>query len=345
MKICVFGAGAIGGYLAARLLHAGGHEVAVVARNEQLRAIASAGLALLAPDEEILVRPHAVTDRPAELPPQDLVFVTLKAHSQPAAARDIAALLAPGATAVFVNNGIPWWWEWRGPERAAMPLPLLDPQGALWRHVGPQRALGCVVYSANEVVRPGVVRHAANNRWLLGEPDGRMSRRLATVAEAMRGAGVNAEEVADIRARVWLKLLRNAPLNTICALTRLSVDELGSDPRLAELCCAVIDEITAIAAAEGVDLSQDVASAKAVTRLGGAIDGTRARGIRPSMLQDVLSGRSTEVDAILGQVQLFARASGTPSPVIDVLLPLVHGLERGLTGTVPEAAMKPAESG
>ena len=136
------------------MLKATPHEIAVVARGEQLRAIASDGLSLQTPQEEFVVHPHTVTDTPADLPGQDVVFVTLKAHSQPAAARDIASLLAPKGTAVFANNGIPWWWPYRGPEHPGEALPLLDPQGALWTEVRPERALGCVVYSANEVVRP-----------------------------------------------------------------------------------------------------------------------------------------------------------------------------------------------
>ena len=258
MKVCIFGAGAVGGYLAARLLKATSHEISVVARGEQLRAIASAGLTLQTAQEEFVVHPHAVTDNPAELPRQDVVFVTLKAHSQPAAARDIASLLAPVGTAVFANNGIPWWWSYRGPEHPGEALPLLDPQSELWTEVHPERALGCVVYSANEVVRPGVVRHSANNRWLIGEPDASRSERLLAVTGLMREAGLNAEEVPDIRRRIWTKLLRNAPLNSICALTRLSVDDLGQHPELVELCSAVIDEIAGIAAADGVDLSADV---------------------------------------------------------------------------------------
>src|SRR3546814_843789 len=155
-KICIFGAGAVGGYLAARLIRADrGHEVSVVARGAQLHSIVNDGLRLLDQDEDFVVRPHAATDRPRELPPQDIVFVTLKAHAQPAAASDIAALLGPTGVAVFMNNGIPWWWTYRASAPDARPLPLLDPQAALWNSVQPARALGCVVYSANEVVQIG----------------------------------------------------------------------------------------------------------------------------------------------------------------------------------------------
>lgn len=328
MRLCVFGAGAVGGYLAARLLQAGHHDVAVVARGEHLRAIAAHGLTLRTADEDIVVRPHALAEDPGELPAQDVVFVTVKAHAQPAAAHGIAALLGSQGTAVFVNNGIPWWWPYRGPAHPGEPLPLLDPGGALWSGVRPARALGCVVYSANEVLRPGVVRHTANNRWLLGEPDGSRTPRLLSVVRVLREAGLNAEDVPDLRAAIWHKLLRNAALNSVCALTRLPVDALGRDPGLVLLCERVIDEIVATAAADGCDLSAHVETAKAAPRQGAAIDGRPAAGIRPSMLQDVLAGRRLEVEPILGQVQAFAREGGVATPVLDVLLALVRGLDR-----------------
>ncbi|QJW85720.1 2-dehydropantoate 2-reductase [Ramlibacter terrae] len=290
----------------------------------------SSGLSLLSAEGEFVVRPAHATDDPGTLPPQDTVFVTLKARAQPAAARAIASLLAPGGVAVFANNGIPWWWNHRGDGDAAPvgKLPLLDPEGALWSHVGPRRAIGCVVYSANEVVRPGVVRHAANNQWLLGEPDGRLSPRLQEIVAVLRAAQVRAEAVTDLRARIWAKLLRNAPLNSLCALTRLPVDQLALEPGLQGLLEQVIDEIAAIAAADGVDLSDRATAAKAAPRLGAAVDGSAAPSIRPSMLQDALQGRAMEVEAILGQVQQFARERGVATPVLDLLVPLVRGLDR-----------------
>src|SRR5690606_11514727 len=141
-------------------------------------------------------------------------------------------------------------------------LPLLDPDAALWNHVGPERSLGCVVYSANEVVEPGIVRHTANNKWLLGEPDGNRSERLLQATQVLCDAGLGAVAVTDIRTRIWTKLLRNAPLNSLCALTRLPVDGLSCDSQLLNLCSSVIDEVAAIAAANGVDLSDQIEIAK-----------------------------------------------------------------------------------
>ncbi|MCB4365512.1 2-dehydropantoate 2-reductase [Hydrogenophaga taeniospiralis] len=328
MRLCVFGAGAVGGYLAARLLASRQHEVSVVARGEQLRAIAAGGITLVTPEETLVVRPALVTDRAQALPPQDVVFVTLKAHSQPAAAQDMAALLGPAGTAVFLNNGIPWWWHHRGPAVPGEPLPLLDPTGALWNAVRPQRALGGVVYSANEVLRPGVVQHTANNRWVLGEPGGGLSQRLRVITGLLCGAGLNAEAGPDIRTEVWAKLLRNAPMNALCALTRLPVNQLAFEPALLGMYEAVIDEVAAVAAAHGADLSDRIAVAKSAPRLGAAVDGRAAPVIRPSMLQDTVLRRGMEIEPILGQVQAFARAAGTACPVLDLLLPLLRGLDR-----------------
>ena len=330
MKICVFGAGAVGGFVAAHLLRAGRHEVALVARGAHLEAIRARGLTLRTAKEEFTVRTHAATDTPRSLPPQDLVIVTLKAQSQPAAAADVAALLAPGATAVFASNGIPWWWTYRGADAPGKPLPLLDPDAQLWSRVGPTRTIGCVIFSANEVVEPGVVQHSTNNRFLLGEPDGRLSARVQAIAQTLKEGGVGGEATADIRRWVWTKLLRNAPVNPLCALTRLPVNALADDPQLLGLYNAVIDELAALAAAQGTDLSAELPAAREVARKGPSIDGSAPRAIKPSMLQDAIAGRSLEVEAILGQLHEFGRESGVATPAIDTLLPLLRGLDRSI---------------
>lgn len=334
MNICIFGAGAIGGYLAARLLKSTSHEISVVARGEQLHAIRMNGLRLLTPSEDFVVRPHAATDRAQDLPPQDLVVVTLKAHSQAAAAADMAYLLSGGGSAVFVNNGIPWWWAYEahangdgGDGDTGHSLPLLDPEGALWRQVQPQRVIGCVAYSANAVAEPGVVRHTANNRWVLGEPSGQATERLAQAVELLTQAGLNTEATDRIRHTVWSKLLRNAAMNSLCALTRVSVDQLAAVSGMMNLYCALVQEIAAIAAAQGYQLGNEVEAAKQVPLLGAAIDGTPSARIKPSMLQDIEAGRRIEVEAIVGQVQVLARACGVDTPVLDAAVPLLRALD------------------
>jgi len=329
LKVCIFGAGAVGGYLAARIGHANIAQLSVIARGAQKEAMIRNGIRLDTPDESITVRPSVVTDRPEELPEQDLVFVTLKVMSQSGAAQALRRLTGEQGCAVFAANGIPWWWK-HGSEHAEH-LPLLDPEGALWKGLGPERALGCIVYSANEVVEPGVIRHLGNNRWVVGEPDGTSSARLQKVVQLLQASGVNGEASTDIHAEIWAKLLRNASLNSLCSLTRLPVDGLAEDPALLAQADTLIDEIIAVAASQGCDISAQRAAACEQLRRGGA-EGSAppVKGFRPSMLQDVLAGRPLEVEAIVGQVQALAREAGVPCPAIDTVLPLLRGLNRSL---------------
>ncbi|WP_374409627.1 ketopantoate reductase family protein [Hydrogenophaga sp.] len=242
-------------------------------------------------------------------------------------AADIAQLLAHTGTAVFINNGVPWWWNHHGEHDSAGPLPLIDPDGHLWSQVRPERVVGCIVYSANRKTGPGVIEHVANNRWIFGEPNGRSTSRLQAIAQMTQRAGLMAETSADLRREVWIKLLRNAPLNSICALTRLPVRSLVAHPDLVALCHHVIEEIVAVAAAQGVDISDCAHDARQAPLRGGAVNGQTTRPLLPSMLQDVLHGAPTEHEAILGQPQAFARTAGVPTPRIDLLLALLRGLD------------------
>ncbi|MFA5664751.1 MAG: 2-dehydropantoate 2-reductase [Burkholderiaceae bacterium] len=329
MKACIFGAGAVGSYLAARIGQADSAHLSVVARGRQLEAIRHQGIRLEAPGESITVQPASLTDQPLELPAQDVVFVALKVMAQPDAACAIRHLIRDGGCAVFAANGVPWWWKYGTARPAA--LPLLDPDAQLWDLVTPEQALGCVVYSANEVIAPGVVRHLGNNRWVLGESDSSHSDRLARIVAMLRASGVHAEASTEIRTEIWAKLLRNASLNSLCALTRLPVDGLAEDAELLALADALIDEIIAIAASQGCHVEGHRAAAREQLRRGGAEGGAPAvKGMRPSMLQDALAGRALEVEAILGQAQALAAEAGVPCPTLGQVLPLVRGLDRSL---------------
>ena len=329
MKVCIFGAGAVGGYLATKLAIAGEVTLSVVARGAHAEAMSRQGIRLRTPSGELVGHPVCVTDTPAQLPQQDIVLVTVKVGAQPAVARAVREMLSPEGCAVFASNGVPWWWKYATDHPAS--LPLLDPAGELWNTLTPARALGCVVYSANEVVAPGVVRHLGNNRWVLGEPDGTMTPRLAAVAALLSRAGVNAVASADLRTEIWAKLLRNASINSLCALTRLAVDGLAEDPDLLAQAQALIADIEVVARSQGVELGSHVAAAREQLTRGGAEGGAPpVKGLRPSMLQDVLAGRPLEVEAIVGQVQALAREAGVDCPAIDAVLPLLRGLDRGL---------------
>ena len=323
MKVCIFGAGAIGGNVGARLAAAHGAALSVIARGAQLKAIKERGLVLRTDGGEVQGRPAVTTDDPATLPQQDLVVVTLKANALPDAAPAIARLIAPEGCALFLNNGIPWWWR-HGLKGASGPLPLLDPDGRLWTKVRPERTLGCVIYGPSDVIEPGVVLHSGGSRWVMGEPDGSMSERLDRAVQFFKSAGLNAEAATDIRREVWLKLVRNAPSNSLAALTRLGLPDITADADLRPIAARVVRETLAVAAALGWDLHREVDAEQIVGR------SAKGGGPRLSMLQDVLQGRPIEVEVHLGQTQAFAREKGVAVPTIDTLLPLLRGVDRSL---------------
>jgi 2-dehydropantoate 2-reductase len=321
MRICIYGTGAIGGHVATRLAATSTHEVSVVARGAVLKAIREHGLVLHSGGKEIRGRPHAATDDPSSLPLQDLVIVGLKAPALPDAAATIGRLLAPEGCALFTTNGIPWWWHYGTSE--PRPLPLLDPQGTLWMEVGPQRALACIVYSANAMDTPGVIHHSGNDRWLCGEPDGSNSPRLQQAIAALRGAGLNAEAAPDLRREIWRKLPTNASGNCVSALTRLNFHALGAHAETRELMAAIMRETMAVGAALGYDLRGEIDVER---------DSRRANTDphqRPhSMLWDALTHRPMEVEAMLGQTQAFARDAGIAVPTTDVVVALLRALDR-----------------
>ena len=322
MKVCIFGAGAVGGHIAVRLLAAKADEVAVVARGTMLQAIRRRGLTLRSGGKEISVQVPLATDDPSTLPPQDLIAVTLKAHALPAASAAIARLIAPRGCAVFMLNGIPWWWR-HGLPGAGGALPLLDPDGALWNQVTPERTLGCVIHSPNDAVEPGVIAHSGPNYLTLGEPDNSSSARLKATVEMFGRGGIEIKLAGDLRREIWRKLAQNASGNALAALTRLTLVQLGADPELRQLMVGVMRETLAVAAALGWDLHAEIDVEKISQRAVG-----RAAGVRSSMLQDTLQKRPLEADALLGQTQAFAREAGVAVPVIDIVLPLLRGLDR-----------------
>jgi 2-dehydropantoate 2-reductase len=321
MKVCVFGAGAVGGHVAAHLLAARADDISLVARGATLEAIRERGLTLRSGGKEITAKAPAATNDPSTLPPQDVVLVTLKAHAVPGAAAAIAGLLAPRGCAVFFLNGIPWWWRY-GLSGADGALPLLDPADALWTEVRPERALGCVVHSPNEMISPGVIVHTGPNHYILGEPDGTMSARLDSVAAMLRRGGMDARTSGDLRRDVLEKLINNASGNTLAALSRTDLGGLGADEGLCALSIDVMREALDVFAALGWDLRNEV-DVESLARRG-------KPGQRPSMLQDVLQGRPIEVEALLGQVEAFAQETDVAVPTIRVILPLLRGLDRSL---------------
>jgi 2-dehydropantoate 2-reductase len=320
MKIAVFGAGAVGGHVAARLgagAAEAGIEVSAVARGAQLAAIKERGITLWIGEECYTTRIRA-TDRPETLGVQDVVFVALKSSVLPAAAPAMAPLLGPDTSVVFAMNGIPWWYLYRCPE-TGVPRPdlsRLDPGGVLQRTVGLERVIGCMINSANEVIEPGVIRNSpmTRNRFTLGEPDGTVSRRIEAISAAFERAGVPAPISTSIRSEIWEKLLRNLSTSPICALTGEPIGVLSRSDELFLLAKALMGEGLATAHAHGIDpgITVETAYAKAPTTLH-----------KSSMLQDFERDRPPEIDGLLTSVQAFGRVAGVATPHVDTVTALV----------------------
>jgi 2-dehydropantoate 2-reductase len=328
MKTTIFGAGAVGGHLAARL-GAAGAEVAAVCRGAQLAAIDAHGITLHIKDERYHARIRA-TERPETLGPQDLVIVTAKSSVLPEMASAIATLIGRDTSVVFAMNGIPWWYLYRGEGTAPAPdLSRLDPQGALAREIGHERVIGCMINSANEVIEPGVIRNSpmTKNKFTLGEPDGSVSRRIRAISDWLEAHDVHAPITEAIRAEIWDKLLRNLATSPICALTGEPIGVIGRHPELYETSRALMREGLAVAAAHGIAIADNFQS---------------SYGARPtsshksSMLQDFERNRPPEIDGILTSVQAFARAAAVPTPTVDAVTALV--IEKGRRmGLYPQA--------
>lgn len=320
MRICVYGAGAIGGFLGGRLA-AAGEAVTLIARGPHLAAIRERGLVLREDGGERTI-PVAATDDPAAAGVQDYVIVTLKAHQGPGVAAAMQPLLGPETAVVTAVNGIPWWYfhALEGPWRDRR-LHSVDPGDRQWDLIGPGRAIGCVVYPACEVPEPGVVEHLSGDRFNLGEPDGSRPERVMALSRAMIGAGLRAPVRARIRDDIWVKLWGNLSFNPISALTRGTLEVIATDPGTRAVARGMMLEAQAIGEALGVRFGVDVEQ---------RIDGAAEVGAhRTSMLQDLERGRSMEIDALVGVVQEIGGMVSVPTPVIDTVLALVQALGRG----------------
>lgn len=330
MKVCIFGAGAIGGYLAVALAE-GGADVSLVARGPHLSAIRDNGLTLRIGGEAKRIDVAAAED-PAALGPQDYVIVALKAHSVPAVAGRMPALFHDKTAVVTAVNGVPWWYfhGLDGP-LAGTRLESVDPGGAQWEGIGPERAIGCVVYPACEVTEPGIVQHIEGDRFTLGEPDGEKTDRVAALAEAMRAGGLKAPVKPRIRDEIWVKLWGNLSFNPISALTGATLEQICADPGTRAVAKAMMQEGQAIGEKLGVRFAIDVEK---------RIDGAAAVGAhKTSMLQDLERGRPMEIDALVTAVQELGRLTETPTPTIDSILALVQ--QRGaLAGCYEKPGMK-----
>ena len=333
MKICVIGAGAIGGLLAAKLAEAG-EEVGVVARGAQLKAIREHGLVLREEDRDIVAR-VAASDRIADLGEPDLIVLGMKAHQVAAVAPEVGSIVGPRTLVLTAQNGIPWWYFFKhgGPQEGVR-LQSVDPGGVIADHLPIERVIATVVYPAAEIERPGVIRHVEGNRFSLAEIDGAKSERIAAISEIFGRAGFKAPVVTDVRTEIWTKLLGNLSLNPISALTHATLQDICRYPKTRALAMEMMREAVAVAEAFGIrlriSLEKRIAGAEAV----GAH--------KTSMLQDVENGRVLEADALIGSVIELARMADVATPHIDAIYAVTKLLGQTLIDAKGRLGIAPA---
>ena len=315
MKICIVGAGAIGGVLGAKLAGAG-HEVSLIARGDHLAAIRATGLTLRNAEGERAFN-VAASDRPGDFGPQDAVFIALKAYSIGPLLPRLASLLRPDTAVVTAINGIPWWYFCReGGRFDGERIECLDPDGAMLRALDPQHLVGCVVHASAEVIAPGVVHHTSGRDFILGEIDGAATARVDAIAAALERAGLHAPISRRIRDDVWTKLIGNTSYNPVAALTGALMSEINASPGLVELIRRMMAEAMQVAAAHGARITVTLDERIAISRRLGAA--------KISMLQDLERGRPLEIDAIVTAVCELGRKAGVPTPTIDGVEALIR---------------------
>ena len=320
MKICVVGAGAIGGYLAVRLASAG-HDVAVVARGPHLAAIQAQGLRLVEAEHELVAEHLMATDRIRDVGPQDIVLLTLKAHQIEPVVADLPVLFGPETVMVTLQNGVPWWYFQRlGGQYADRVVKSVDPRGVLFNSIDPDRLIGCIAYPAATIAEPGVIRHIEGNRFPVGELDGRESARVQHVHDVFTEAGFRSRVLDDIRSELWLKLWGNLTFNPISALTHSTLVDICQFSQTRQLAAAMMTEAQAIAERLGatfrVSLEKRIAGAEGVGKH------------KTSMLQDLEAGKPLEIDGMLGAVVELAEVTEVEVPTLRALYACVSLLNK-----------------
>lgn len=324
MRICIFGAGAVGSHLAVRLARAG-HEVACVMRGPHLEAVRARGLKLRVGEAEVTAKVQASGD-PAQLGPQDLVISTLKATALQGLVAGLKPLLREDTAIVFAQNGIPWWYGIGLPPRHPTPpdLSFLDPGGRLRNAIAKERIVGGVIFSSNEVIEPGIVQNLTpdRNRLLVGECDDRNCARITELRAVLNDARLESPPVADIREAIWSKLLTNMSLSVLCLLTGQTARGVRDDPAFTDVIPRMLNEANEIA-------QHFIPEVKRVTRSG------PAPNHKPSLLQDYELGRAMEIDVLVKAPAAFARTAGLSTPTLDLIaaLAIQKARDKGLCAT------------
>ncbi len=333
MRICVIGAGAIGGLLAAKLAHSG-EDVSVIARRAHLSSIIENGLVLMEDGREIVARVKA-SDRIADAGEQDLIILGMKAHQVAAVVRELPAIMGPQTMVLTAQNGIPWWYFFgHGGPHEGVRLESVDPGGVIADNLPIERVIASVVYPAAEIERPGVIRHIEGNRFSLAELDGSKSERILRVSEAFAKAGFKAPVVSDVRSEIWTKLWGNLSFNPISALTHATLEDICRFAPTRALAAAMMAEAQAVGEALGIrfriPLEKRIAGAEAVG------------GHKTSMLQDVEAGRAIEADALIGSVVELGRMVGLATPHMDAIYAVTKLLGETLAHAKGRLVITPA---
>jgi 2-dehydropantoate 2-reductase len=313
-RICVFGAGAIGGYVGARLALKGEADVSLVARGAHLAAMRANGLTLRQAGETHVLHPK-VTDQPSELGPQDFIILTLKAHGLAGVIDQLTPLIGKDTAILFAQNGIPWWYFHgvQGP-LAGTRLESVDPGGEIWNRVGPERALGCVVWQAAEIEAPGVIAHHYGDRMPIGEPTGEKTERAMRLSRLLTSAGIKSPVRAELRNEIWLKLWGNLSFNPVSVLTGGTLLDLATDPGTRRVIATMMEEARAVGEELGVTFAVGAQERMDMAAKVGAH--------RTSMLQDVEAGRPTELESLLGVVIELASLVKIDTPSLQLIYDL-----------------------
>ncbi len=322
MKICIIGAGAIGGLLGVRWSLAGEDVTFVERPGPHLDAIKAHGLKLLMHGgEEFLARDLRITDDLSKAGVQDVVVIGVKAYHIPAIAATMRTLFGPQTVVITIQNGIPWWYFHKhGGEFEGRRLESVDPSGEIDANIEPERIIGCIVYPAAEVIAPGVIKHVEGNRFPVGELDGTTSERVEKIAQSLNNAGFKSFVLEDIRGEIWLKAWGNLSFNPISALTQATLVDICQFAPTRQLAARMMEEAQAVANKLGISFRHTIEK-----RIAGAESVGKHK---TSMLQDVEAGRQLEVEALLGTVVELGRLTGTPTPTIDTVYALVKLLDK-----------------
>lgn len=335
MKFAVLGAGAIGAYVGAALAR-GGADVTLIARGAHLAAMADHGVRVQSPRGDFTARPRATGDL-AAVAGADVVFVALKAYSLTEMAPRLGELLAPGAAAIWAQNGIPWWYFQGLPDSApGAGLQSVDPGGVIAASIAPRHNVGCVVYCSTEIIEPGVIRHIEGTRFTLGEPDGSQSARCKEISAAFAAGGLRAPVEARLRDQIWLKLVGNVAFNPITALTRATLGELGTLPEMHDLLRGIFAECAAVAGRLGISFP---------VPLDRRLEAGLAVGDhKTSMLQDLEAGKRLELDCMTGAVAELAGRLGIDVPHLRTVHACAKLLDQLAARRQPTPAARPAQA-